>query len=86
MTFSSAQTGLWSDCITSMHALYVCASTDTSEANAAAAVWLPDLFSACLGVPGAPSALGGGCLFLYVHHERHHGQASRLTGGQDIAK
>ena len=57
MTFSSAQTGLWSDCITSMHALYVCASTDTSEAAAAAAAWLFDLLSAaCLGVPGVPSA------------------------------
>ena len=61
MTFSSAQTGLWSDCITSMHALYVCASTETSEADAAAAAWLFDLLSACLGVPGAPSAVEGGC-------------------------
>ncbi len=44
-----------------MHALYVCASTKTSEADAAAAARLCDLLSACLGVPGAPSAVEGGC-------------------------
>ena len=34
--FSNAHTGLWSDCITSMHALYVFASTVTSEADPSA--------------------------------------------------